>query len=109
VRLRPEKLAVDRDTLVTAMRAEGVPVGLGTAGENYREEVYQKRIGYGKTSYPFESSFRPEPADYSTVSLPNARKLAEEVFVLQVHPTIERADLDDVVLAIAKVMDAYSS
>jgi|ETNmetMinimDraft_26_1059896.scaffolds.fasta_scaffold22979_2 dTDP-4-amino-4,6-dideoxygalactose transaminase len=109
VRLRPEKLTVDRDTFVTAMRAEGVPVGLGTAGENYREEVYQKRIGYGKTSYPFESSFRPEPADYSTVSLPNARKLAEEVFVLQVHPTVERADLDDVVSAIAKVMDAYSS
>jgi hypothetical protein len=35
--------------------------------------------------------------------------LGKEVFVLQVHPTIETEDLADVVRAIDKVLEAYSS
>ena len=45
--------------------------------------------------------------DYSEEFMPNAKKLGEEVFVLQVHPTIEEAHLLDVVNAIDKVLDAY--
>jgi dTDP-4-amino-4,6-dideoxygalactose transaminase len=34
---------------------------------------------------------------------PNAERLAGELFTLLVHPTVETADLDDVVEAIGKV------
>lgn len=107
VRLKLDKITVDRDTFVEAIRAEGVPIGLGTASEGYREEAFQKLKGYGKTTCPFECPWYEGAVDYSAVSLPNARRLGKEVFVLQVHPTIERDDLDDVLHAIEKVLEAY--
>jgi dTDP-4-amino-4,6-dideoxygalactose transaminase len=108
VRLDTEKLIVDRDTFVKAVRAEGVPIGLGSASESYRDEAFQKLIGYGITSCPFTCPWYEGVADYSEVSMPNAQKLGNEVFVLQVHPTIETNDLKDVVKAIEKVLDAYA-
>ena len=107
VRLKLDKITVDRDTFVEAIRAEGVPIGLGTASEGYREEAFQKLKGYGKTTCPFECPWYEGAVDYSAVSLPNARRLGKEVFVLQVHPTIERDDLDDVLHAIEKVLEVY--
>jgi dTDP-4-amino-4,6-dideoxygalactose transaminase len=107
VRLKLDKIKVDRDTFVKAVRAEGVPIGLGTASEGYREEAFQKLRGYGNTTCPFTCPWYKGAVDYSPVTLPNARRLGNEVFVLQVHPTIEKNDLDDVVQAIEKVLDAY--
>ncbi|MGD9091618.1 MAG: DegT/DnrJ/EryC1/StrS aminotransferase family protein [Anaerolineales bacterium] len=107
VRLKPDKISVDRDTFVKAVRAEGIPIGLGTASEGYREEAFLKLKGYGNTTCPFGCPWYEGAVDYSTVSLPNARKLGKEVFVLQVHPTIEKGDLEDVVHAIEKVLGAY--
>lgn len=107
VRLKSDRITVDRDTFVKAIRAEGVPIGLGTASEGYREEALQKLRGYGNTTCPFNCPCYKGVVDYSAVSLPNARRLGKEVFVLQVHPTIERDDLDDVIQAIDKVLEAY--
>jgi dTDP-4-amino-4,6-dideoxygalactose transaminase len=108
VRLDPEKLKTDRDTFVKAVRAEGIPIGLGTSSENYREQGFQELSGYGRTECPFRCPWYKGHADYTTVELPNARRLGGEVFVLQVHPTIEKHDLDDVIAAIEKVLDVYA-
>lgn len=108
VRVKPEKLTVDRDTFVKAARAEGIPVGLGTSSENYREKVFQEQVGFGASGYPFQCPLYEGNVDYSDVSLPNAQRLGQEVFVLQVHPTIKTEDLADVVRAIEKVLDVYS-
>jgi hypothetical protein len=107
VRIKPEKLSVDRDTLVKALRAEGVPVGLGTAGECQLEEAFGKQVGYGSTACPFQCPWYKGRVDYSGVELPAAKRLSTEAFVLQVHPTIEREDLDDVIKALDKVLNAY--
>lgn len=108
VRVKPERLSVDRDTFVRAVRAEGIPVGLGTSSENYREKVFQEQVGFGRSGYPFQCPLYEDKVDYADVSLPNAKRLGEEVFVLQVHPTVETEDLADVVRAIEKVLGAYS-
>jgi dTDP-4-amino-4,6-dideoxygalactose transaminase len=107
VHLKLDEITVDRDTFVKAVRAEGVPIGLGTASEGYREEAFQTLRGYGNTTCPFKCPWYEGEVDYSAVSLPNAKRLSKEVFVLQVHPTIKRDDLDDVIHAIKKVLDAY--
>ena len=107
MRLKLDKIRVDRDTFVKAVRAEGVPIGLGSASEGYQEDAFQKLQGYGNTTCPFGCPWYEGTADYSDVSLPVARRLGNEVFVLQVHPTIEREDLDDVVHAIEKVLEVY--
>jgi dTDP-4-amino-4,6-dideoxygalactose transaminase len=109
VRLDLEKMSVNRDTFVKAVRAEGVPMGLGTASEGYREAAFQKLVGYGNTTCPFNCPWYEGDADYSEVFLPNAHKLGKEVFVLQVHPTIEKSDLDDVIGAIEKVLEVYQN
>jgi dTDP-4-amino-4,6-dideoxygalactose transaminase len=106
--LNLDKLRVDRDAFVKAVRAEGVPIGIGTASEDYLEEIFQKKVGYGKTSCPFTCPWYKGDLDYTQVVCPNARRLSKEVFVLLVHPTIELEDLDDVIAAINKVAQAYS-
>jgi dTDP-4-amino-4,6-dideoxygalactose transaminase len=107
MRLNLDEITVDRDTFVQAVRSEGVPIGLGTASEGYLEDAFQKLIGYGNTSCPFGCPWYKGEADYSDVTLPVAIKLGNQVFVLQVHPTIEKQDLDDVVNSVEKVLDAY--
>jgi hypothetical protein len=109
VRIDPSKLKTDRDTFVKAVRAEGVPIGLGTSSENYREQSFQELAGYGRTNCPFGCPWYKGQADYTAVELTNAKRLGSEVFVLQVHPTIEQPDLDDVIAAIEKVLDAYAA
>ena len=83
-------------------------MGLGTSSENYREKVFQEQVGFGRSGYPFRCPLYEGKVDYANVSLPNAKRLGEEVFVLQVHPTVETEDLADVVRAIEKVLEAYS-
>jgi dTDP-4-amino-4,6-dideoxygalactose transaminase len=107
VRLDLERLNTDRDTFVKAVRAEGVPIGVGTSGEGYREQAFQDLVGYGRTACPFRCPWYKGQADYTDTDLPNAKRVAGEVFVLQVHPTLERRDLDDVLSAIDKVLDVY--
>lgn len=109
MRLDLKRLKTDRDTFVKSVRAEGVPIGLGTSSEGYREQAFQELVGYGRTGCPFRCPWYKGRADYTAVELPNAKRLGGEVFVLQVHPTIERRDLDDVIAAIEKVLDVYGS
>jgi dTDP-4-amino-4,6-dideoxygalactose transaminase len=109
VRLDPGKLRTGRDDFVKAVRAEGVPIGLGTSSENYREQAFRELAGYGRTECPFRCPWYKGRADYTAVELANAKRLGGEVFVLQVHPTVERSDLDDVIAAIGKVLDAYAA
>jgi dTDP-4-amino-4,6-dideoxygalactose transaminase len=107
VRLNLKRLKTDRDTFVKAVRAEGVPIGLGASSEGYREQAFQELVGYGRNGCPFRCPWYKGRADYTAVELPNAKRLGDEVFVLQVHPTIERQDLEDVITSIEKVLDVY--
>jgi dTDP-4-amino-4,6-dideoxygalactose transaminase len=71
--------------------------------------VFQEQVGFGSTGYPFKDPGYEGEADYGTVFCPNANRIGERAFVLQVHPTIELEDLDDVVAAIRKVGDRYQA
>jgi perosamine synthetase len=81
-RLRPETgVAIAR--FVQAVAAEGVPIS--------------RRY---PTPLPQQPVFRGLDAE----ACPTAERLAGELFTLLVHPTVETADLDDVVEAIRKVL-----
>lgn len=102
-------LQVSRDDFVKAVRAEGVPIGLGSAPENYREEMFQKKIGYGQTQCPYECPWYKGRIDYNQVACPNARETGSRTFVLLVHPTADLSDMNDVLSALKKVGEAYSA
>ncbi len=102
-----EKFRVDRDTFVKAVRAEGVPIGLGAAAENYKEEAFQKLMSSSRARCLFQPPCYKGTVDYTKVDCPNARERGRKVFVLPVHPTVKRDDLDDTLMAIEKVTEAY--
>lgn len=88
VYLRPERLKHDWDKqrIMTAVTAEGVPCLSGSCSEIYREEAFE---GNG---------LRPPEA------LPVARELGETSLMFLLHPTAEAADMEDICQAVEKVM-----
>lgn len=90
--VRPERLAAgwDRDRVVEAVKAEGVPLYQGSCSEVYLEKAFD---GTG---------LRPRQR------LPNARQLGETSLMFLVHPTLSDDEVDRTCRAVAKVMDAAS-
>jgi dTDP-4-amino-4,6-dideoxygalactose transaminase len=76
----------DRDRVLFAIAAEGVPVQYGSCAELYREEAFV-RAGLG-------------PAE----RLPSAARAHETSLAFFVHPTLADGDIDDVIAAVQKVM-----
>jgi dTDP-4-amino-4,6-dideoxygalactose transaminase len=87
VYVRPEQLrdGWDRNRIIDAICAEGVPCMEGTCSEIYREKA-------------FPESMRPPRR------LPGARELSETTLMFKVHPTLGVKDLADTCAAVAKVM-----
>ena len=82
--VRPSRLRAgwDRDRIVMALAAEGLPGLSGSCPEIYREKAFEDQ------SYPV---------------LPVARRLGETSLMLPVHPTLETSDIDDMVRALRKI------
>ncbi len=85
--VRPELLAGgwNRDRIIDAIQAEGVPCYSGTCSEIYLEQA-------------FPDDWRP------SIRLPNARSLGETSVMFLVHPTLMVRDIEDVAEAVEKVM-----
>ncbi|HSP55312.1 MAG TPA: DegT/DnrJ/EryC1/StrS family aminotransferase [Dehalococcoidia bacterium] len=86
-RLRPEA-GIEINEFVRAVAAEGVPIS---------------------RRYPTPLPRQPVFRGLDTGACPTAERLAGELFTLLVHPTVEAADLDDVVEAIRKVRQRIGS
>lgn len=86
--LRPEYLRAgwNRDRIVHAIQAEGVPCGSGICPEIYREEAFSL------------CDLCPDER------LPVARQLGETSLMFQVHPTLSRTDMDDTFRAVERVL-----
>ncbi len=83
-----QKLAAgwDRDRIMAAISAEGVPCFSGSCSEIYREQAFA-----GTASVPQQA-------------LPNAARLAQTSLMLLVHPTQGDVQMDQACAAISKVM-----
>jgi dTDP-4-amino-4,6-dideoxygalactose transaminase len=76
----------DRDRILRAIVAEGIPALVGSCAEIYREKAF------------IDAGLSPaEP-------LPNAYASGESSLAFLVHPTLGDADIDDTAAAIRKVM-----
>ncbi|MGQ9730026.1 MAG: DegT/DnrJ/EryC1/StrS family aminotransferase [Candidatus Zipacnadales bacterium] len=102
-------LSCDRDQFVKAVRAEGYPgAAVGDWPENYRENVFVKRQGYGPTGCPLTCPHNKRVIDYSQVYCPNAADVGRRTIKLQVHPTMEPEDAADIGRIVRKVAEAYA-
>lgn len=104
---------VSREKFVAAIKAElmpielreteGVKIGLGYIKPLYKESLFQKKIAYGNTGYPFETA----SMDYTNANCPICEKIcnSETIFHELMRPYMKKKDLDDVVDAFHKVAD----
>ena len=84
-RLRP---GWDRQRILSALSAEGLPGLSGSCPEIYREKAF---------------------ADGNHPELQVAHELGQTSIMLPVHPTLETADIDDIVRGLRKVMNGASA
>jgi len=86
--VRPDQLKPgwDRDRIMLAVTAEGIPAFTGSCPELYLEKAFPKDL-------------RPPNR------LPVARELGETSLMFMVHPTLDRGDMEDAAAALLKVMD----
>ena len=89
--VQPEELnkGWDRDRIMEAINAEGVPCNSGSCSEIYLEKA-------------FPESWRPAKR------LPIAKELGETSLMFQVHPTLSSEDMDSIASAVEKVMTVAS-
>ena len=82
--------------------AEGVKISLGYQTPLYKNSLFQKKIAYGKSGYPF----RPED-DYISNICPTCEMLCSSECISHelMRPYMSQKDLDDVVEAFHKVAD----
>lgn len=102
---------VSREKFVDAVRAElmptelreteGVKVDYGYVKPLYLEAMYQKKIGFGKSGYPFLQS----NVDYSRGICPVCEDMHDNLLITHdlMRPGMTKADLDDVYEAFYKV------
>lgn len=109
LRIDTEALGVSREQFAKALAAEGIPISAGKSTPLLtKTELFVKRIGYGKTSCPFDCCRRTEPIDYGSMRLPVAEAVDKEVFWLTDDlPILARSDLDDIATAVEKVSSVY--
>lgn len=88
VYVRPERLCAgwDRDRIMEAINAEGIPCSVGSCSEVYLEQVFDA------------PGMRPE------ARLPCARQLGETSLVFLVHPTLSQQEMADICAGVRKVM-----
>lgn len=92
VYVRPDALKPEwnRDRIIEALIAEGIPGHSGACGEIYLEKAFEKAL--------------LQPPE----RLPIAAKLGAESLMFLVHPALQQDDLDDMCTALEKVMATAS-
>ncbi len=98
---------VPRGWLVTALKAEGIPVTPGYVEPIYRQPMYQRGIGFGRHGFPFRL---PDGSQrrYPDGICPVAERMHERelLYLSFLHAGLTESDLDDVATAFEKVLTA---
>lgn len=100
-----------RADFVEAVRAEGIPMNAGYVEPIYLQPLYQQRIAFGSGGYPFNMLPSQAAVSYARGLCPVTELMhfKELVYASVCHANVTRADLDDVVKAIGKVLGYANS
>lgn len=104
-RYDPAAFGLSRDTFLRALAAEGIPCQGGYTHPLYRNPMFLNRDFYPR-GCPFTCGHYPNPIDYGqfTSRCPAAEQACREAVWLEHRLLLgERADMDDIVAAIAKI------
>jgi perosamine synthetase len=102
-RLDPQVVGRAASEFAAALKAEGIPATPRYPTPLPLQQVFRERLGYGRTSCPYDCDKYGLTLDYTSGSWPESERAGREAFVLLVHPSVEEADLQEAADAVAKV------
>jgi perosamine synthetase len=106
-RYQPRVGDPDRDTLVRAMRDEGIPLVAGYTRLLHELPIFARRIAFGHAGAPFTPPYHHGPLHYGTGTCPRSEEINRRfLWFTHVHPPNNRGDMADVVRAFGKVLRA---
>jgi dTDP-4-amino-4,6-dideoxygalactose transaminase len=111
IKFDEEIAGIPRERFVAAVSAELTPVksglimNIGYAKPLYLQPMYQEKIAYGSSGYPFNKPWYNGKANYKKGICPIAEKMYEkELFSHElIKPSMAKSDMDDVIEAFQKV------
>jgi dTDP-4-amino-4,6-dideoxygalactose transaminase len=105
LRIDTKALGVTREQFEKALNAEGIPVSPAWSTTFLpKTQLFAKKIGYGRTDYPWCLS----SIDYTRQRLPVAEGAGREAFWLtDALPILSQKDLDDIIAAVEKISSAF--
>jgi len=98
---------IPRDKFLQAVRAEGVPVGVGAHGAPiYRNPLFQS-MNFGRTGCPIKCPLYGKKVDFRKVCCPEAERVHEDVALSISHRYFlgPKRDMDLILKAIRKVRE----
>ena len=106
MRYNATRIGVPRETFAAALKAEGVPVFEAAYEPLYLQTMYQQRIGFGNDGFPWTYPGYKGSVSYEHGICPVAERMhATELLYTNIcHASITRADLDDWLAAVDKVL-----
>lgn len=107
VLLKTEKMRIDRDFFVKALRAENILVQVAYPRVIYDNPLFKKLNGYGK-GCPWSCPFYGKKISYQKGLAPNAEYVADRIFTLPTFPSLSDEDVMDIVKAVKKVTEYYA-
>ena len=102
-----EALGVSRARLAQALRAEGVPVVMEGYVNVHLLPIFQKKIAYGQSGFPWKMGAAESSVSYHPGICPKAEKFHAET-VMSLTPCSHRYDEDDVELVVAAFKKVWS-
>ena len=69
----------------------------------YRTKLFLEKVAYPK-GCPWSCPFYGKEIDYSRIDLPTVDKVASEIFALDIHPKMTKADLDENIIIIKNLV-----
>lgn len=103
-----EKLIIDRNFLVKALKAEGIPVSIMYPRVVYEQPIFKKLIGHGK-GCPWKCSlYKGHYRDYAKVKTPIAEDVSKRCFSLYTDPLLSKEEIEEITNGIEKVVKYFS-
>jgi dTDP-4-amino-4,6-dideoxygalactose transaminase len=106
VALDLSKLAVDKETFVKALTAEGVPAGVSYFHLFTRSDWYRNRAVFGKSGYPWTCPLYKGNPD-QVYPTPNIEATDKCQFQLYIHESVGMKTVSESAAALKKVEEAY--
>lgn len=98
---------VERQKILAALRAEGIPAGSGYLRLMYENPIFLKKIAYGNGHCPWSCHLYNYQRDYRPGDCPKAESLLRDGFIwfYHIHRPNGVAEMNDVVRAFEKIFE----